>query len=491
MRDDIKKLYSHYRKLSVVAKASMWFVACSMLQKCIAVITVPIFTRIMPTEEYGLYSTYLSWFAVLDIICTLNVNSTIYINNYTKANSQEEKDRVAVPLLSLSATVTISVFILYLICYPFIKHMLKLPFYLVCLLFLQILFEPPVSMWSTQQRFEYKYIKLVIRTIVMVFANSILGIVFVVLAESNEAVARAISIVLVQMVFGTFFYFYFWKRGKSFFSTKGWKHALDVQLPLIPHSLSLTILASSDRIMITSIVGAAFAAVYSVAYSAGYVVNVLKSSIVDAIRPWIYQKLKEKDYDSIRVTVNTVMILITIITVCFTAFAPEIIYILAPKEYYEAVYAIPPVAASSFFTFLYNIFSVVSFYHEKTKKIMVASMSGAALNIILNAALIPRFGYLAAAYTTLICYIFFAYAHYLIMKKITMIYLDGQMIYDIWFILILSIVVIAFAILFLFTYQYAIVRYLILILTFAVSYIKRDSFILALKRIKTGKAERK
>ena len=46
---------SKYRSLSVQAKAALWFTICSFLQKGISFITVPIFTRLMSTEDlYGL-----------------------------------------------------------------------------------------------------------------------------------------------------------------------------------------------------------------------------------------------------------------------------------------------------------------------------------------------------------------------------------------------------------------------------------------------------
>lgn len=68
--------------------------------------------------------------------------------------------------------------------------------------------------------------------------------------------------------------------------------------------------------------------------------------------------------------------------------APEIVTIMEPSEY------------------------------KKTKYIMVASIIGAVLNVILNFALIPVFGYLAAGYTTLFCYLLFALFHGVFMLKI-------------------------------------------------------------------------
>lgn len=486
----IKNVFNKYKSIPIPARASLWFVAATMLQKSISFITVPIFTRLMPTVEYGLYSTYISWHSVLTVFCTLNMHSVVYVNNYTKAITKQEKDSAAIPLLSLAECLTIVLFIIYIIFHNFLDRYIKLPFPLVCLLFAQILFEPSINFWSMKQRFEYKYVTLVVRTISMVLLNTILGIIFVWLADSNQAIARVCSIVLIQAIFGGIFYIYFIRQGKKIFSVNNWKRTLQVQLPVLPHSLSLTILSSSDRIMISSIVGIAQAAIYSVAYSAGYVVNVFKNSIVDALRPWLYQKIKSKDYLVIRKTVNTVMILVMLISIVFTAFAPEIIYIMAPREYHDAIYVIPPVAASAYFTFLYNIFSVVGLYYEKTKRIMWASVSGAALNIILNIMFIPIFGYIAAAYTTLLCYIFFSFAHYFIMKSICKSNLENAEIYDIRFILLLSGIMLISTFIFSLTYKNIFIRYAIIFCIAIIMFIKRDRFISVLKELKKGKDKR-
>lgn len=480
----IQSIYYQYKKIPVPARAGVWFVACTMLQKGISFITVPIFTRIMPPEEYGLYSTYLSWYSILTVFCTLNMYSVVYVNDYTKASTREGKDKTAVPLLSLSMLLTIGVFILYLVSHTWLDKLIGMPFVLVCLLFVQILFEPPVNFWGIQQRFEYKYVILVMRTIAMVVLNAGLGIMFVWIASSNEAIARACSVVLVQVIFGGIFYVYFWKRAGKVLSTKGWKHALNVQVPLLPHNLSLTILSSSDRIMIRNMVDAAHAGIYSVAYSAGYVVNVFKNSIVDALRPWIYQKIRDGNYAAIRKNINSIMLLITLISAVFTAFAPEIMFIMAPAQYHGAIYVIPPVAASSYFTFLYNIFSIVGLYYEKTSKIMWASVSGAILNLALNLICIPVFGYIAAAYTTLICYMFFSLAHYMIMKSICKAKLNNIEIYDMKFILLMSTIIVVLTLIFALTYENSLIRYSIIAVLTIIIFTQRNLFFGTIKELK-------
>ena len=123
-------------------------------------------------------------------------------------------------------------------------------------------------------------------------------------------------------------------------------------------------------------------------------------------------------------------------------------------------------------------------YYEKTKKIMVASVSGAVLNLVLNVICINLFGYIAAAYTTLICYMFFAFAHYIIMRLICREYLNNIEIYDMKFIIILSII-------FTFTYGNMLIRYLIIAIICTAAFWKRNLFISSIRELKKGKKKGK
>ena len=136
------------------------------------------------------------------------------------------------------------------------------------------------------------------------------------------------------------------------------------------------------------------------------VINLIKLSITQAMTPWIYECIKLKRYEELRKKCNSVMLLVMGMAFAFILFAPELIWIVGSKEYHSAVYVVPPVAASVYFTFLYSMFSAVEFYYEQTTKIMYASVVTAGLNIILNAIFIKLFGFIAAGYTTLACYVF-------------------------------------------------------------------------------------
>ena len=83
----------------------------------------------------------------------------------------------------------------------------------------------------------------------------------------------------------------------------------------------------------------------------------------------------------------------------------------------EAQFVIAPVAMGCVCQFLYTLFVNVEQYEKKTVGMAFASVAAAVLNFFLNAVFIPKFGYIAAAYTTLAGYLFLLAVHMLLVKR--------------------------------------------------------------------------
>lgn len=79
-------------------------------------------------------------------------------------------------------------------------------------------------------------------------------------------------------------------------------------IALIPHYLSMTVLSSSDRIMIAGFCGASFTAFYSVACSVASILNMLSSYINCCCIPRFYQKMRDGDCASISKVCRTLHI---------------------------------------------------------------------------------------------------------------------------------------------------------------------------------------
>lgn len=464
-----------YKSIPIAVRASVWYTVCSILQKGVILLATPIFTRIMSTAQYGIYAVYQSWYAILLILGTLNLYCGVYNNGLTKYPN--DRDRVTSSMQGLGTTITLVFVVAYAIAPAFWNRLFGLPTVLVIAMLGQVLFEPALNFWMVRQRYEYRYRGVVIMTFLNTFVTTLIGILCVLYIE-EKGVARVLAYAIIQIAAGLVFYSYHLIKGKYYFSKIYWKFALKFNIPLIPHYLSYSILSQADRLMINKMVGTGEAAIYSVAYTIAMMMQIVTQAISNSLTPYTYQSLKRGSYDNLKKCGTMLLSMIGVMCIIVMLFAPEVLMIFASEEYKDAVYIMPPVAASTFFLFLYPLFSNIEFYFEKTKFIMIASISGAGINILLNYIFIPVYGYYAAGFTTLFCYILFCIAHYGFYRRIMRQELPevGQL-YDIKIIMLISVIIVACTMASMFLYHYIFVRYFIILLLITGIILKKDIFI--------------
>lgn len=411
----VSNFFSKYAQMSPVAKAAIWFTFCSFFQQGISLLTTPIFTRILSESDYGLVAVYNSWLGLLTVFCTLNLSGGVFNNGMVAY--EKNRDKYVASMQGLSIIITAVIFAIYCVFNDFWDQMISLPPLLVQLMFIQILMIPPVNFWMVRQRFELKYRALVAITICMSVLTPILGILFITIS-SDKALGQIASFVLIQVVFGFLLMIYQFIKGKSFFDKTAWLFALKFNIPLLPHYLALMVLNQINRILINNYYGSAEAGLFSIAFSAANLIAVLISAVNATLVPWTYGKYKSNKHSemqSVAVNLTTVMSCAMLLMVII---APEIVAILAPESYYEAVFLIPPIAIGFLFTFVSYLTGTIEFYYESTGGVAIASVLCALLNLVTGIAVIPYFGYESAAYVTLICYILWSLMRFLNMKHI-------------------------------------------------------------------------
>lgn len=452
----MNKLLSKYHSLPVQLKASLWFLLCSFLQKGISTITTPIFTRILTADEFGEFGAFNSWYNIILIIVSMNLASGVYTTAMVKFS--DDRKILASSYQGLNLLLCVVWLTVYLLFTEFWNGLFHLTTVQMLGMFVMIWSSSAFSLWAVEQRVIYSYKKLVAIIVAVSFANPILGIFLVIHAE-DKVTARILGIAAVELLFYLVVSISQFIKGKTFFSKRYWLYALHFNLPLIPHALSQTILSSSDRIMIKDMVGESQAGYYNLAYSISSIMLIFNMALSQTLAPWTYQKLKDDKVEDINGIAVFSIGAIGLMNLLLISFAPELISIFAPKDYAEAAYVIPPVAMSVFFMYLYDWFARFEYYYEKTHYILIASITGATLNLLLNYICIERFGYIAAGYTTLVCYIVYSFTHFFFMNKISRDNLPGRRVYNMKSILMITAVFMLGGFGLLLTYKHTWLRY--------------------------------
>lgn len=453
------KLFKYYKNFPEPVKASIWFTITNFVQKGIVFITIPIFTRILSLEEFGLYNLYITWMAVFSVFATLNL-STGGFNN-AMIRYEKDKDKFLSSMVGLTALTNITVLIIYLLISSVFGLKVNLPLPFINVLFIETFFSAVYSLWSQRLKFDFRYKPVIIYILLYSTLSTILGIIAVIYFKT--AISRVYANILILSILGLFLLFLIILKSKSLYNKAFWKFALVFNIPLIPHYLSQIILSQSDRIMISYFQGEAYTAIYSVAYSVSMILVVLSSSISSSLNPWIFQRLKEKSYLSIRRISTISILLFSLLVITPVLIGPEIISFMGPSDYIDAIWVIPSVSLSVFFIFLYSLFASIEFYFNKRKYISVGSFIVAITNIVLNIVFIPMFGFIAAGYTTLICYAAYSLVHYFFMQKIIKTELNGIKIFNKKILIAITIGLTLITTIFLMIYKYSIIRYIILL----------------------------
>lgn len=436
----------------------------------------------MSAEQYGTFSLYQSWDSVLIVFATLNLSYQVFNNGLVKY--EDDQDGYTASMLGLSNACTTVLLVLYLFFHRWANTLTGLSTPLFLLMFLQYYFNQALALWTVKERFFYRYRLLTAITILSAVASSVLGVLGVVMLE-DKVFARVVSLALVNVIVGILIYASILRKSHKLVCLEYWKYVLALNLPLIPHYLSMTVLSSSDRIMISNICGASFTAFYSVAYNVASILNMLSSSINSSYIPWFYQKMRDGDNASISRVSRTLLIVVGVFSLLPALFGPEIVRILGSDSYLEGVWVMPAVSVGVYFTFLYSLFSNYELFYESSRLIMFASIGAAVLNVTLNFILLPLVGFVAAGYTTLVCYIALAFFHYWGMRRVANQAPGREVPFDIRAAIVVSAALLALSLAVSALYFNDVIRYAVIACSLIALFAKRRTLCNVLNDIKT------
>ena len=480
MKKNFINCISKYENLTEPSKAAIWYTICNILNKGLALLSTPIFTRIMTAEQYGTYAIFQSWHNIIIIFTSLN----IFLGGYQKGLLLYRDDRASFTssLLSLTTLITIVVGLIYVLFIDFWTSLFQLPPLLMGAMLVELTLIPALEFWAASERFDFKYQKYVAVSILMTVLSLSFGAVLV-LNTSNKVEARVISDIGVKVILAGILYIYILQKGKKCFDKDYWCYALKFNLPLLPHYLSNYVLSQSDRIMIGSMVGNDKAAFYSVAYTISMATLLVMNAINSSLTPYLYKHIDayEKKKSSIdelnyRIQRATNPLIVLVAFMCFTmmVFAPEVITIFAGQRYIEAIYVIPPISVSVFFIFLYSLFSNIEYYFQKTGYIAIATTVCAIFNLLLNYVFIDLFNYYAAGYTTLFCYIVLSLMHYYFYRRTLSVMLSNcRALYNSKLIMCVSSAILCTMLFMSFTYELTALRYGLVVTVMFIVFYKR------------------
>lgn len=399
-----------------VVKAGAGYIIGNYLLKGITFLSAPIFTRLLSTDEYGIFGAYLSYESILYIIIGLALHSSIANAKYEYKEKYNEYVSSVIVLVLMNTLVWL---ILANTFYGGLNKLLNLSRPIINILILHCFGTAMLQFFNSYVSLNYSVKEFLKLTSINALSNMGLSILLILTIFTNSRLnGRIIGTALPLIGIAIYIVIYFFKKCRPVINRNYWKFALQYSAPIIPHGISQVILSSFDRIMIRDIIGATEAGLYSFAYTIYSLVVVVSTSLDKVWKPWFYERMNEKDYKTIGDRGIKYAFGMAQFTVLVVMMAPEIVKILGAREYWDTTPCVVPVLVGGYFAYVYMLPVLVEYFYGKTKFIAAGSMLAAAFNVALNYIFIPRYGYIAAAYTTMVTYFLYFVFHFLLAAKI-------------------------------------------------------------------------
>ena len=468
------KIVSKYRSFSSAGKAAIWFTICNYILKGVSLITVPIFTRLLIPEEYGLLAELTAAEEIILMLSNWDISAGAYLKGLFKYEDISFFTSVAQLFANIA---TIGVYTILLFAIGISNRTNGFTSVTIVFMFLQHFFYPSYRLWLTAQQRNFSYKAATIGTMLYGLIVSVMPLIFVVLIDQTAEIKfcttmGASAIFCLPFYIKNIRYKGIWKERERVLGQLAF--IIKYQSPFLISSLSLVLLTQFDRIIISRLVGHEQTAYYGVACSITSVLSILYSSIGQAFIPWKYKKLKSNRYSDIKRIENGLIICAGGVTFLFVCVAPEMMGLLFTEAYYEAVLCIPPLAIGAFFNFFSSVFASIESFFEKTKYSAYGMILSSGLNILLNFLLIGKYGYMICAYTTAFSYLVYSIAHWAFAQMTLRQAKISDSLYDNRWLAMNGIGVLFLTALMVFLYPYPAFRYVLIVIILFIFIWKRD-----------------
>jgi O-antigen/teichoic acid export membrane protein len=397
-----------------VKKASSFYLIGTLFNKGMSFLTVPLFTRILSTTDYGIITTYYSWVSILGMILGFALHMGI---RAACIDFKKEIDEFTATIFMFTTIICSGVTIIVIGGITFIGINVNIAMVLMCMIhsFAAAIIQDFSQYLMMHYRYKFRTAVMVLPNLISVIISAF-AIVFVL--KSDLYMGRIIPTALVNFAFSIIMLYLVFKKSERLFNFKYLKYGLAISAPLIVHGIALNILSQSDRTMITWLSDASQTGIYSLIYNFSMIATVITTAMEGIWVPWFMKKMEERKIKEINKMAKDYVDFMTYAMVCIVLVGPEVVKLLASKPYWQGINIIPPIVLANYIIFLYTLYVNVEHFHKKTPYITINTVIAAISNLILNYIFIPRFGYVAAANTTIFSYVLSLILHSRYTKKL-------------------------------------------------------------------------
>lgn len=407
-------------------KKAIEYTSATLLNKSLVFLLLPIITRFLSPEEFGIYSLLMIFVAVASFLYQAGLQQSLMTYYYHQHSDQFR--------FTLISTVYISIFIIGLLLsfvIIFFRQQLaniiissngglysKLFIIAAILILFDVFTGLTLILLNIMEKSkEYSILSLT--------KNGVfLGLIIFGMLTKKLTIDFLFAYLLIASILSAIHSLFYLRRvylqidssvePKSIYSFPLLRQLLGFGIYMLPGTFAVLVLQTADRYMLNflSVNNLYDVGIYSAAYRIGMIISLLTSVFDLVFFPYVLKQANSPDIKKILYKIFSFYLLIGgLIGGMIILFAKEIFLILGPS-YIEGAKFVFVGVISMFLRGLFNTINLRFYILKQSKNIAFCVIAGAILNIILNFLLIPRFGIYGAGIASIVSYFLIVLRNY-------------------------------------------------------------------------------
>ncbi len=393
--------------LRKLAGASVVYGLGSVLARGLAFALLPVYTRYLTPAEYGIVALTVTCTVVLGMLYPLGLRGAVSRTFYEGGTVDERKERVGTLWIAMLVFATVSALVLDRLGPSLAAALLPgVPFHpylrlAVWTAFLGVLGLTPLALLQARER-ALPYVLLTLSTALITTAVTVWLVLRGGGAEGylqGALIGAALAAIpYLALTIG---------QVRPVFRMSILTPALAFSLPLVPHAMAGWALEMSDRAILTRFLPLHDVGVYSLGYQLGAAMGLVTMAFNAAWVPFLFGTLKhegEEAHPKLARLVTYYALLLCFVALGWALLVEHAITLIAGPEFREAYRITFWVVGGYVCAGLYLIPTNLLFWRQRTRVIPLLTLAAASVNVGLNLWLVPRYGAIAAAWSTLAAY---------------------------------------------------------------------------------------
>jgi O-antigen/teichoic acid export membrane protein len=412
-------------KIKKLAGQTLVYGMSTILVRALAWLIAPFHTHVFHPSDYGIISELYAYVAFINVIFMYGME-TAFFRFATK--SKDDADKIfSTAMYSLLVTTSFFVAVLWMFSGK-LAEALQYPdmgFMVVMLAFIMGL-DALANIPFAKLRLEGKPLQYVFVKAFNVVVYVLLNIFFLYPlfkgADSFELAGMTIDrktgiyfVFVANLIasIGTLLLFIpqFLKQQWSFCNDT-WKQMMKYGLPFVIVGLAGIVNETLDRVLLKYLLPydtqeerLAQLGIYSAAYKLSIFMNLVVQAFRMGAEPFFFKQSGEKDAKEVYAQVMHYFVILGLFVFLGVSFNLDWLILLLGEKYHAGKTVVPIVLMAYLFLGIYYNLSVWYKLTDKTFNATFISIAGALITIIFNVIFIPKIGFYASAWATLLAYV--------------------------------------------------------------------------------------